>query len=430
VNPYIKTSLSPGSGVVTKYLEKSGTLKYLENLGFYVVGYGCMTCIGNSGDLHPLVSTAITSGDIVAAAVLSGNRNFEGRVNPFTRANYLASPPLVVAYALAGRVNIDFEKEPIGFGHEGKPVFLKDIWPSREEIRSILEKIIKPEMFQEVYKAITDGNEKWNSLKAFKGKTFKWDEESTYIHEPPFFKNISTKLPQIENIENAYCLLKLGDSITTDHISPAGKMAQKSPAASFLNEKGVQPADFNTYGSRRGNDEIMVRGTFANIRLINQLASGPGPKTVHIPSGKEMSVFDASSAYESQGHRSLVILAGKEYGSGSSRDWAAKGPLLLGVKAVIAESFEKIHRSNLVGMGVLPIQYLEGQTAETLGLTGREKFNININKGKLNVRQEVQVTTSTGIEFKAIARIDTELEVEYFKNKGILPYVLRKLALS
>lgn len=427
VKPYIKTSLSPGSGVVTKYLEKSGTLPYLEQMGFYLAGYGCMTCIGNSGDLDEPVSEAISKSDVVAAAVLSGNRNFEGRVNPFTRANYLASPPLVVAYALAGRVNIDFEAEPIGFGHGGKPVFLRDIWPSRDEIRDILDRVIKPEMFKEVYSAITSGNERWNALQAFEGERFAWNPDSTYIHNPPFFEGISQDLPQIENVNAAYCLLKLGDSITTDHISPAGKMAKNSPAARFLVGKGVNPTDFNTYGSRRGNDEIMARGTFANIRLINQLASGPGPSTVHLPSGKELSVFDASAQYLNDKHH-LVILAGKEYGSGSSRDWAAKGPLLQGVRAVIAESFEKIHRSNLVGMGILPVQYKEGQSAESLGLTGRERFSIDINHGNLKVKQEVQVTTDTGISFSAVARIDTELEVEYFKNKGILHYVLRKLA--
>lgn len=428
VKPYIKTSLSPGSGVVTKYLQVSNLLPYLEQMGFYLAGYGCMTCIGNSGDLDEPVSEAIQKSDIIASAVLSGNRNFEGRVNPFTRANYLASPPLVVAYALAGTVNIDFETEPIGIVN-GKSIFLKDIWPTRQEVSAIVDQVIKPEMYKEVYNAITAGNERWNNLQAFEGERFEWDPKSTYIHNPPFFDNMSKGLPDIEDVVKANCLLKLGDSITTDHISPAGKMAKNSPAARFLQEKGVGPVDFNTYGSRRGNDEIMSRGTFANIRLINQLASGPGPTTVHFPTSQELSVFDASAAYLKD-KKHLVILAGKEYGSGSSRDWAAKGPLLLGVRAVIAESFEKIHRSNLVGMGVLPLQYKENQNAESLGLTGKEQFSIEINKGNLKVRQEVTVRTEDGRSFNAIARIDTELEVEYFKNKGILPFVLRKIASS
>lgn len=426
VKPYIKTSLSPGSGVVTKYLQLSNLLPYLEQMGFYLAGYGCMTCIGNSGDLDEPVSEAIQKSDLVASAVLSGNRNFEGRVNPFTRANYLASPPLVVAYALAGTVNIDFENEPIGIV-KGKKVFLKDIWPTREEVNEIVDKVIKPEMFKDVYNSITAGNERWNGLEAFAGERFQWDASSTYVHNPPFFDGISKGLPEIENVVKANCLLKLGDSITTDHISPAGKMAKNSPAARFLQEKGVSPLDFNTYGSRRGNDEIMSRGTFANIRLINQLASSPGPKTLHFPTNQELSIFDASAAYIKD-NKHLIILAGKEYGSGSSRDWAAKGPLLLGVRAVIAESFEKIHRSNLVGMGVLPLQFKDNQNAESLNLTGKELFSIDINKGNLKVRQEVTVNTDDGRSFKAIARIDTELEVEYFKNKGILPFVLRKIA--
>ena len=428
MRPYIKTSLSPGSGVVTKYLEVSGLLPYLNQLGFYTAGYGCMTCIGNSGDLDEPVSEAITKGDLVAAAVLSGNRNFEGRVNPFTRANYLASPPLVVAYALAGKMNIDFDKEPIGVV-EGKAIFLKDIWPSHQEIQDILNTVIKPEMFKEVYSKISAGNDKWNELETFTGEVFPWDKNSTYIHNPPFFNNMTQALPEITDIANAYCLLKLGDSITTDHISPAGKMAKTSPAARLLLEKGVESQDFNTYGSRRGNDEIMTRGTFANIRLINQLASGPGAITVHFPTGKEMAVFDASESYLKENHQ-LVVLAGKEYGSGSSRDWAAKGPLLLGVRAVIAESFEKIHRSNLVGMGILPLQFKEGETAESLGITGKERFSIKVNGGTVKVKQEIKVQTDTGITFTAIARIDTELEVEYYRNKGILPFVIRKICSS
>lgn len=426
VKPYIKTSLSPGSGVVTKYLEHSGLLESLNSLGFYTAGYGCMTCIGNSGDLDEPVSEAITKGDIIATAVLSGNRNFEGRVNPFTRANYLASPPLVVAYALAGRIDIDFEKEPIGIVNNN-PIFLKDIWPSREEIQKTVNQVIKPEMFKEVYNRIAGGNERWNSLEDFVGERFPWDEKSTYIHNPPYFHDVSTELSSIKEITNAYCLLKLGDSITTDHISPAGKMAKTSPAARFLESRGVKQQDFNTYGARRGNDEIMTRGTFANIRIINQLASAPGPITVHFPSGKELPIFDASEAYLRENNQ-LIILAGKEYGSGSSRDWAAKGPLLLGVRAVIAESFEKIHRSNLVGMGILPLQFKEGQNADSLGITGKERFTIKFSGDNIKVKQEIEVVTDSGITFKTTSRIDTEIEIEYYRNKGILPYVLRKLS--
>jgi aconitate hydratase len=425
VPAYIKTSLSPGSGVVTKYLELAGVLPFLEQLGFYLAGYGCMTCIGNSGDLEESVAKAIEAKDLVASAVLSGNRNFEGRVNPLTKANYLASPPLVVAYALAGRMDIDFQTEPLGH-HEGNPVFLRDIWPSREELESVIHEVIRPEMFLEVYTSIAQGTDKWNSLHAPEGEFFEWSDESTYIHNPPFFDTLTPQLPQIHDIQGAHVLLNLGDSITTDHISPAGNIARSSPAGRYLEARGVSRADFNSYGSRRGNDQIMARGTFANIRLINKLLSKPGPRTLYLPTGEELDIFDAVEKYKSDG-TPLVVLAGKEYGSGSSRDWAAKGPYLLAIKAVIAESYERIHRSNLVGMGILPLQYKEGQNAESLGLTGHEKFSIPLNGGNLLVKEELTVRTEDGKEFQVTARLDTDVELEYFKNQGILHYVLRKL---
>jgi aconitate hydratase len=425
VPAYIKTSLSPGSGVVTKYLELAGVLPFLEQLGFFLAGYGCMTCIGNSGDLEESVAKAIEAKDLVAAAVLSGNRNFEGRVNPLTKANYLASPPLVVAYALAGRMDIDFETEPLGH-HEGNPVFLREIWPSREELESVIHEVIRPEMFLEVYTSIAKGTDKWNSLHAPEGEFFEWSDESTYIHNPPFFDTLTPELPQIHDIQGAHVILNLGDSITTDHISPAGNIARSSPAGRYLEARGVSRADFNSYGSRRGNDQIMARGTFANIRLINKLLSRPGPRTLYLPTGEELDIFDAVEKYKSDG-TPLVVLAGKEYGSGSSRDWAAKGPYLLGIKAVIAESYERIHRSNLVGMGILPLQYKENQNAESLGLTGHERFSINLNGGNLRVKEELTVRTEDGKEFQVTARLDTDVELEYFKNQGILHYVLRKL---
>ena len=425
VQSFIKTSLSPGSGVVTKYLELAGVTPYLDQLGFTLAGYGCMTCIGNSGDLNEEVLKAVNAQDFVAASVLSGNRNFEGRVHPATRANYLASPPLVVAYALAGRVDIDFETEPLGH-FEGAPVFLRDIWPSRELIGRTVAEFINPGMFTEVYTRIAQGTDRWNSLQAAEGITYSWREDSTYIHNPPFFEGITPEVPALADVTEAYCLLKLGDSITTDHISPAGNIARNSAAARFLQSRGVVPKDFNSYGARRGNDEVMVRGTFANIRLVNTLIDHPGAQTKHFPSGEEMDIFDASQRYVKDG-QNLVILAGKEYGSGSSRDWAAKGPLLLGVKVVIAESYERIHRSNLLGMGILPLQYMPEQNAASLELTGLEKFNFVLN-GQVGVKQEIEVTTDTGKNFKTIARIDTDVEVEYFRHRGILNYVLRKLA--
>ncbi|KAG2696544.1 hypothetical protein I3760_07G063100 [Carya illinoinensis] len=429
VKPWIKTSLAPGSGVVTKYLQRSGLQKYLNQLGFHIVGYGCTTCIGNSGDLDEAVASAITENDIVAAAVLSGNRNFEGRVHPLTRANYLASPPLVVAYALAGTVNIDFETEPIGLGKDGKKIFFRDIWPSNEEVANVVQSSVLPDMFRATYEAITKGNPMWNQLSVPSGTLYSWDPTSTYIHEPPYFKEMSMSPPGLHGVKNAYCLLNFGDSITTDHISPAGSIHKDSPAARYLLERGVDRRDFNSYGSRRGNDEIMARGTFANIRLVNKLLKGEvGPKTIHIPTGEKLSVFDAAMRYKSEGHET-VILAGAEYGSGSSRDWAAKGPMLLGVKAVIAKSFERIHRSNLVGMGIIPLCFKPGEDAETLGLTGHERYSIHLPSSVNEIRpgQDLAVVTDNGKSFTCTLRFDTEVELAYFDHGGILQYVIRNL---
>jgi len=426
IRPYIKTSLSPGSGVVTQYYEKTGLQKYLDQLGFTTAGYGCMTCIGNSGEIPKEVEDHIISNDVVASAVLSGNRNFEGRVHPNTRANYLASPPLVVAYAIAGRVDIDWETEPIGIGKDGKPVFLREIWPSRDQVRKVTDGALDPKQFIDNYNTILKGSKMWQELKASKGAIYEWDEKSTYIHNPPFFQNTKNEPVPIKDIKDAFCLLNVGDSVTTDHISPAGKISAKSPAAKYLASKGVKPADFNTYGARRGNDEIMARGTFANTRLINKMVDKVGPTTKHVPSGEELAVFEAAERYQKDGHQQ-IILAGKEYGTGSSRDWAAKGPKLQGVDAVIAESFERIHRSNLVGMGILPLQFKDGENADKLGLTGHERFSLNLQGGNLKVGQEIEVTTDKGKKFKAVVRLDTDPEIEYFKNGGILQYVLRKL---
>lgn len=365
IRNYIKTSLSPGSGVVTEYLNSSGLTQYLDKIGFTTAGYGCMTCIGNSGDLLPEVSDAITAGDLVAAAVLSGNRNFEARIHPLIKANYLASPPLVVAYAIAGRMDLDFETEPIAKDAQGKDVFLKDLWPSRTEVREVVSLCVTSDMFKEVYGRISKGNDRWNSLNAKPTMTYDWKDSSTYIHNPPFFKHTHRELPKISQIKDAYCLAWFGDSITTDHISPAGNIAKNSPAARYLQSKGVQPTDFNTYGARRGNDQIMARGTFANTRIINKLAPKVGPQTTYIPTGELLDIYDAAEKYAKEGHQ-LIILAGAEYGSGSSRDWAAKGPYLQGIKAVIAQSFERIHRSNLAGMGILPLEFVPGQNAESL----------------------------------------------------------------
>ncbi|XP_004517086.1 aconitate hydratase, cytoplasmic isoform X1 [Cicer arietinum] len=429
IKPWVKTSLAPGSGVVTKYLLQSGLQKYLNEQGFHIVGFGCTTCIGNSGDLDESVASAISENDIVAAAVLSGNRNFEGRVHPLTRANYLASPPLVVAYALAGTVDIDFEKEPIGTGKDGKNVFLRDIWPSTEEIAETVQSSVLPEMFRSTYEAITKGNPMWNQLQVPANTLYSWDSNSTYIHEPPYFKNMTMDPPGPHGVKDAYCLLNFGDSITTDHISPAGSINKDSPAAKYLLERGVERKDFNSYGSRRGNDEVMARGTFANIRLVNKLLNGEvGPKTVHIPTGDKLYVFDAAMRYMTSG-QDTIVLAGAEYGSGSSRDWAAKGPMLLGVKAVIAKSFERIHRSNLVGMGIIPLCYKSGEDADTLGLTGHERYTIDLPSKISEIRpgQDVKVTTDNGKSFTCIVRFDTEVELAYFNHGGILPYVIRNL---
>lgn len=425
VAPYIKTSLSPGSGVVTYYLRESGVNVYLEQLGFDVVGYGCMTCIGNSGPLPDAIVEAIEKNDLVAVSVLSGNRNFEGRVHPNTRANYLASPLLVVAYALAGTVVIDFETEPIGRGKDGKDVFLRDIWPSREEIESVEQKYVIASMFEEVYSKITRGNERWNSLQGGDSLLYQWDPNSTYIKKPPFFDGMTRELPTIKPIIRARVLLNLGDSVTTDHISPAGSISRTSPAAKYLQERGVQPKDFNSYGARRGHDAVMARGTFANVRLVNKFLTKPGPRTIHLASGEELSIFDAAERYQQEG-TPLILLAGKDYGSGSSRDWAAKGPFLQGVKAVIAESFERIHRSNLIGMGIIPLQYLPGQSATTLGLTGQEVYSIDVPE-TISTKQTTTVRTEEGKTFQVIMRFDTEVELQYFKHGGILNYTLRQL---
>lgn len=394
VNPYIKTSLSPGSGVVTEYLSKSGMLPALETLGFNIVGYGCMTCIGNSGPLPESVVDAIEKNDLVAVGVLSGNRNFEGRIHPSTRANYLASPPLVISYAIAGRIDIDFETEPLGYSKVlDREVYLRDIWPSRKEVQDLETNYVIPEMFNKIYDKVTQGNNQWNSLKVPETDLYPWDLKSTYIKRPPFFENMTVELFPLQPIQEARVLLYLGDSITTDHISPAGSIARNSPAAKYLSDRGLAPRDFNSYGSRRGNDAVMSRGTFANIRLVNKLmGSQQGPKTTYLPTGQVLDIFDAAESYK-KSNIPVILLAGKEYGSGSSRDWAAKGPWMLGVRAIIAESYERIHRSNLIGMGIIPFQFTNGQTAESLKLTGQEKFTINIDDD-ITVKQIVTVKVS------------------------------------
>ncbi|MDA0709025.1 MAG: aconitate hydratase AcnA, partial [bacterium] len=394
VPAYVKTSLAPGSRVVTDYLDQAGLTEPLQKLGFHTVGYGCTTCIGNSGPLPDPVVSAIHSGDLVVASVLSGNRNFEGRVHQHVRANYLASPPLVVAYALAGRVDIDLVTDPLGQDRDGKPVYLKDIWPSQKEIADTIASSLKPEMFEKRYGNVFDGNEMWNAITGSRGDLYGWRHDSTYVQEPPFFVDLSAEPAPVKNIEGARVLALLGDSVTTDHISPAGSIAVDSPAGQFLISKGVEPKDFNSYGSRRGNHEVMMRGTFANIRIRNMLAPGTeGGVTVHVPSGEALSIYDAAMKYVAEGVPSIVI-AGKEYGTGSSRDWAAKGPALQGVKAVIVESFERIHRSNLVGMGVLPLQFKNGENAQSLGLTGKETYRITGLTGDLTPLQDAEVTAT------------------------------------
>ena len=429
---WVKTSLAPGSKVVNDYLTDAGLMPYLEQLNFHVVGYGCTTCIGNSGPLPEPVAEAVAKEKLVVAAVLSGNRNFEGRINPLVRANYLASPPLVVAYALAGRIDVDLQKDPLGTNEHGKKIYLKDIWPSQEEIDETVKKSVRSEMFSREYAAVFEGDATWNGIKVPLGDRYDWSDESTYIKKPPYFENMVDPATSVHDFHHLRVLASLGDSVTTDHISPAGSIPKDSPAGRFLIEKGVKPADFNSYGARRGNDEVMVRGTLANIRLRNLLALGTeGGWTTHVPSGEKMFIYDASMRYQSEG-TGLLIIAGKEYGSGSSRDWAAKGTLLLGVKAVIAESYERIHRSNLVGMGVLPMQFLVDQNRESLGLTGLEEYFVSgipdavASRGLAHVR----AVASDGTEkrFDALVRIDTPVEAEYYRNGGILPYVLRQLA--
>jgi aconitate hydratase len=429
VPPYVKTSLAPGSKVVTEYLKAAGLLDSLAAIRFNLVGYGCTTCIGNSGPLPPEVAKAVSDNQLVAAAVLSGNRNFEGRIHPLVRANYLASPPLVVAFALAGTVDINLAEDPIGKGSDGNPVYLRDIWPSQQEIAQTMSRAIRPEMFREVYGNVWDGNPTWNAIPVAEGALYPWRADSTYIQEPPFFTDLTVEVPSVTDITGARVLALLGDSITTDHISPAGDIPENGPAGRYLIEHGVKKPNFNSFGSRRGNDRVMVRGTFANIRLKNLLVPGTeGGVTVHLPGGEQMAIFDAAMRYQQEGVP-LIVVAGKEYGSGSSRDWAAKGTLLLGVKAVLAESYERIHRSNLVGMGVLPLQFREGESAGALGLTGREVFEITGLSDRMKPQSEVSVA-ATGPDgarhdFKAVVRLDSEVEVDYYRNGGILAAVLR-----
>ena len=429
VKPWVKTSLAPGSKVVTDYLEKADLMKDLEALRFHLVGYGCTSCIGNSGPLTPDIAKAIDENRLVVTSVLSGNRNFEARIHPQIKMNFLMSPMLVVAYAIAGRVDIDLINEPLSFDCNRKAVYLKDIWPSDDEINEILNRVLSPCNFAKNYGTIFQGNEVWRNLKVSTGKLFNWDKNSTYIKEIPFFHNISENPEILKDIENAKVLLVLGDSITTDHISPAGSFTADSAAGKYLLEKGVEKKDFNSYGSRRGNDEVMVRGTFANVRIQNKLAEKEGGFTRHLPSGKEMSVYDASIKYKEE-ETPLLVLAGKEYGSGSSRDWAAKGTFLLGIKCVLAESYERIHRSNLVGVGVLPLQYKNGETAASLGLNGNEVYKITGIAEEIRPLKEMQVVAKkengNEVKFQAIARLDSKIEIEYYRNGGILQYVLRQ----
>jgi len=429
--PWVKTSLAPGSRVVTDYLQKAQLLDDLALAGFYLVGYGCTTCIGNSGPLRPEISAAVTAGDIVACSVLSGNRNFEGRIHPEVKMNFLASPPLVVAYALAGTLDIDLATDSLGEDQDGKPVYLKDIWPSDREVADTVRAAIDSGMFRKSYGSVFEGDENWAGIKTPTGKIYHWDAKSTYVRNPPYFDGMTMHPGEVRDIRGARVLALLGDSVTTDHISPAGNISKSSPAARYLMGEGVKPADFNSYGSRRGNHEVMMRGTFANIRLRNLLAPGTeGGVSIHLPTGEQMSIFDAAVRYKADG-TSLVVLAGKEYGSGSSRDWAAKGTMLLGVKAVIAESFERIHRSNLIGMGVLPLQFPAGQSAQSLGLTGREVIDISGVADAAAQTVKVVATPEKGgkpITFDARVRIDTPKERDYYRHGGILQYVLRQLA--
>jgi aconitate hydratase A / 2-methylisocitrate dehydratase len=433
VPAWVKTSLAPGSKVVRDYLEHAGLMPYLEKLKFHLVGYGCTTCIGNSGPLPDEVSKAIDDKELVVASVLSGNRNFEGRINSEVRANYLMSPPLVVAFALAGRIDIDMRKDPLGKGRDGQPVYLADLWPSSREVEEAIQQSITSEMFTRSYSEVFQGDERWRGLSVPKGETYAWEKDSTYIRRAPYFDDMAVRPSPVQEIKKARVLALLGDSVTTDHISPAGSIKKDSPAGKYLQEQGVKPADFNSYGSRRGNHEVMVRGTFANVRLRNKLVQTEGGFTRHLPTNTEMSIFDASEKYRAD-ETPLVILAGKEYGSGSSRDWAAKGPALLGVRAVIAESYERIHRSNLVGMGILPLQFQAGENAESLKLTGEETFDITGIRDVVDhfaagrtVRVKAKAKGADPIEFDTVVRIDTPQEALYYANGGILQYVLRQL---
>jgi aconitate hydratase len=426
----VKTSLAPGSKVVTRYLAESGLLPSLEALKFNVVGYGCTTCIGNSGPLPDSVSKAINDGALVAVSVLSGNRNFEGRISPDVRANYLASPPLVVAYALAGRIDIDFDRQPLGKDKDGKDVFLRDIWPSPAAVAEQVAKYVTAEAYGKEYASVFEGDERWRALPVPEGDRFAWEPESTYVRKPTFFEDMSPKPAPLADISRARALAVFGDFVTTDHISPAGNIAKTSSAAKYLTDHGVAPRDFNQYGARRGNHEVMMRGTFGNVRLKNLLVPGvEGSVTRHLPTGEQISIYDASMRYQASG-TPLLILAGKEYGSGSSRDWAAKGTFMLGIRAVIAESYERIHRSNLIGMGVLPLQYLAGENRESLGLTGEETFTVHGIASGIAPRSKLEVEVVSGgnsRRFGVLARIDTAVELEYYKHGGILQFVLRQL---
>jgi aconitate hydratase len=430
VKPWVKTSLAPGSKVVTQYLARAGLTESLEKLKFNLVGYGCTTCIGNSGPIAEPIAAAVKSGNLVACSVLSGNRNFEGRINPVVRFNYLASPPLVVAYAIAGTMDINFHHQPLAVDSEGRPVYLHDIWPSREEVGAVVAASVDSAMFRQEYGRVFEGDERWRGLEVPEGNLFRWDEKSEYVKAPPFLDGVTAQPGNFADIAGARALAVLGDSVTTDHISPAGSIAADSPAGKYLVEHGVQPKDFNSYGARRGNHEVMMRGTLANIRLRNQMVPGvEGGSTCHLPSGEQMTIFDASERYRME-NVALIVVAGKEYGSGSSRDWAAKGVQLLGVRAVIAESFERIHRSNLVGMGVLALEFLPGQNRESLGLSGREVYSISGLADGLKQRQRLKVRAEEdgkAKEFEVIARVDTPDEIEYIRHGGILPLVLREL---
>jgi aconitate hydratase len=425
--PWVKSSLAPGSRVVTDYYDRADLQRYLDELGFQTVGYGRTTCIGNSGPLPEEISTAVADGDLVVCSVLSGNRNFEARIHPEVKANYLASPPLVVAYALAGRMDLDLVNEPLGQGRDGEDVFLHDIWPSSAEIQETIARAVHGEMFERTYADVFTGDPAWRELPEPEGDLFDWDPGSTYVRRPPYFEGMPREPEEVEDIHGARCLIRVGDSVTTDHISPAGAIKPDSPAGKYLLEHGVERKDFNSYGSRRGNHEVMVRGTFANVRLKNLLVPGSeGTWTVHVPSGEEMSIFEASERYLAEG-TPLIVLAGKEYGSGSSRDWAAKGPNLLGVRAVIAESYERIHRSNLLMLGILPLQFLDGENPDSLGLSGREEFAI---EGVENGEAREVTVRADDKEFRARVRLDTPREREYLRHGGILPYVLRRLLAS